>query len=124
MFYDKNNFDFFPWDIKLNNNNINFVQGIYTNPSNISSNLWEYYGDVVFYDQSIHSMIENTTGTIIEKGSKLKFTDYSKRYVTIVNSDDYDAVAITPIEVDSYGIVQTGGDLVQLLDYMNNHATL
>lgn len=124
-FSDANNLGFMCWNTMLNNNNIDFVAMQYlpyghASLDNMQNLADKYYGCYPNADPNIHKVVQNNSEVDIPLGSKVKFTDYRHREVTI-NNQDYDAIACQTIKTGGYGVVQDGGNKEVYLRYLSTH---
>ena len=127
-FDDTYNLGYMAWDVLLNNNNTGFVQGLYI-PYGGSvatiQNLWDnhYNGIMPCPDMMIHKYVQNLGTSRIGRGNKVVFTDATKRYIAIANSEtEYDAITLCTIEPNGFGVIQDGGDLKAFANYISNHS--
>ena len=126
-FNDKFNLGYMTWDnIILNDNRCSFVMGEYKpyGGTDYNHNLWdEYYNkQMPCPDKSLYTDVQNITGSTINRGTKVKFTDYRHRYIqAATDSNDFDAITVHTIENNAYGVVQDGGDLNIFWDYILAH---
>ena len=123
-FIDNYNLDHMCWEVVLKNNMTDFIAMQYFKYEAITtmkSLTNEYYGRFPFSDPNLHNVIQNTSGTDIPFGSKVKYTDFSRRYISLATNDDYDAVAVENITNGMYGVVQEGGNKEHYLEYLKTH---
>lgn len=126
-FSNANNLGFMCWNTNLINNDTDFVAMQYlpygqANLEHMQNLADKYYGCYPNADPNIHKVVQNNSGTDIPLGSKVRFTDYRHREITIDNSN-YDAVACQTIKNGWYGVVQDGGNKEVYLSYLATHET-
>ena len=112
------------WNASLINNNVDFIASqyfAYNDTGTMRSLTEEYYGRFPFIDGNIHKVVQNKTGKDIPFGSRVKFTDYTHRYITLGTKNDYDAVACETITNNWYGVVQDRGNKEAYLNYLSTH---
>lgn len=125
-FSDVHNLGYMCWNVTLSKNNTDFVAMQYlpygkSQPAQMKNLANNYYGKFPCTDPNLHKIIQNTTGGDIPLGSKVKFTDYTHRYVTITDDIDYDAIACETIKNNWFGVVQDGGNKEAYLKYLSTH---
>lgn len=123
-FIDNYNLGVMCWNTILVNNHTDFIASqyfAYGNTSTMKSLTEEYYGRFPFADSNIHKQVQNNSGSDIPFGSKVKFTDYTHRYIILGTENDYDAIACETINNGWYGTVQDGGNKKAYLNYLATH---
>ena len=125
-FIDQNNLGYMCWTPTLLNNQTDFVAMQYfpygkSQLSQMENLANRYFGKFPCVDINLHKVIQNTTGADIPFGSKVKFTDYTRRYVTVTDDVDYDAIACETIKNNWFGVVQDGGNKEAYLNYLSTH---
>lgn len=122
-FNDYSNLGFMAWDVELDNNDTDFVQGLYKQyQSNDFISLWEnYYNGVPCSDSNLHNVVQNKTANSIPFRSKVNYTDDTHRYIEPATGDTYDAILMCSVAPGEFGVVQDGGNLVDYETYLATH---